>query len=149
MHAPHTWIVVADGAVARFYSLAGPAAKIEPALPYELRHPNPASRNQGTDHPGRVHESSGVARHAVEPRVDPHRESKRTFAREIAELLAVKTREKSFERLVIVAPPQMMGDLRAALDDATKACIKAEIAKDLTHLSAKELLDHLRAETML
>lgn len=149
MHAPHTWIVVADGAVARFYSLAGPAAKIEPALPYELRHPNPASRDQGTDHPGRVHESSGVARHAVQPRVDPHRETKRTFAHEIGELLAARAHENAFDRLVIVAPPQMMGDLRTCFDDATKARVKAEITKDLTHLSARELLGHLRAETML
>lgn len=146
MAAPNIWILVADGAMARFFAAAGRTAPLEPALPFEMRLPNPSTREQGTDKPGRVFESQGGTRHSVEPRVDLHREAKRTFAGEIADLLKEKTRENAFDELLLIAPPQMMGDLRSALDAPTKARVKGEVVKDLTKLSTTELHDYLVAE---
>jgi len=146
MKSPHIWIVVADGETARFFSAHGRTAKLEPGLPYELRMVNPPSREQGTERPGRGHESIGQLRHSVQPRVDPHREAKRTFAEEIAELLYGKTREDAYDELIIAAPPKMLGDLRDALDEKTKERVKAELHKDLTKLSPTELHAYLTAE---
>ena len=136
MTAPRIWILVADGQTAR----------LEPALPYEMRMPNPPTREQGAERPGRAYESSGKARHAVEPHVDWHREAKRSFAGELADLLGQKARDNAFDELVLIAPPQMMGDLRDALDGATKARVKTEVTKDLTQLTAIELHDYLTEE---
>ncbi|MEN6541023.1 host attachment protein [Parvibaculum sp.] len=146
MKPPHIWIVVADGETARIFSAHGRTAKLEPAIPYELRMVNPPSREQGTERPGRGHESVGQLRHGVQPRVDPHREAKRTFAEEIAELLHGKTRERAFDELILAAPPKMLGDLRDALDDKTRALVKAELHKDLTKLSPAELHAYLTVE---
>jgi protein required for attachment to host cells len=143
---PHIWIVVADGEAARFYSSRKRHEKLEPALPFEMRMPNPPTREQGASEPGRVFDSMGSARHSVQPHVDWHREAKRKFAEEIAELLAEKAREKAFDKLVLVAPPQMMGDLRAAIDSATKTLVIGEVVKDLTHLSPTELGSSFAAE---
>lgn len=146
MATPHIWVLVADGKTARVFSAQGRTSRFEPAIPFEMRLPNPSTREQGTDKPGRVFESQGGTRHSVEPRVDLHREAKRTFAEEIAALLKEKTREKAFDELLLIAPPQMMGDLRAALDGPTRARVKGEVVKDLTKLSPSELHDYLVAE---
>lgn len=146
MKPPRIWILVADGETARFYLAEGRTARLEPALPFEFRAPNPPAREQGTDRPGRVYESFGEAHHGVEPRTDLHREVKRKFAAEIADLLKTKARENVFDELVLIAPPKMMGDLRAALDERTRACVKTELAKDLTRLSPTELHTYLTAE---
>ena len=66
---------------------------------------------------GRSFESSGSAgdmRHAIEPRTDPHRELKRTSPTSSADMLDQRLTEKAYDRLVIVAPPKALGDLRAA-----------------------------------
>lgn len=146
MATPHIWVLVADGKTARIFSAHGRTDRLEPAVPFELRLPNPSTREQGTDRPGRVVESRGSARHSVEPHVDWHREAKRKFAEDIADLLKEKTRENAFDELLLIAPPQMMGDLRSALDEPTRARVKGEVVKDLTKLSPSELHDYLVAE---
>ena len=50
---------------------------------------------------------------------------------------------KAFDRLVIVAPPSALGDLRAALSAHMKPHIYAELNKDLTKTPAAELPQHL------
>jgi protein required for attachment to host cells len=139
MKRQHLWIVVADGETARFYEREGRLARFAPAMPFEMRMPNPPSREQGADAPGRAFESVGRTRHAIEPRVDRHREAKRSFARDVGEVLREKVRENAFDKLVLVAPARTMGDLRAEIDDATKQRLVGEVVKDLTHLSPTEL----------
>lgn len=146
MTAPRIWIVVADGETARIYSALGRTARLEQALPYELRMPDPPTREQGADKPGRVFDSHGAGRHAIQPHADWHREAKHQFAREIAELLKRKAQEDQFDELVVVAPPPVMGDLRKDFDEHTKARVKAEVTKDLTKLSPTELQDYLTRE---
>ena len=73
-------------------------------------------------------------RHAIEPRIDPHRELKRDFAKELAEMLDKRLSEKAFDRLVIVAPPKALGDLRAALSAQVKPLVYAELDKDLVKI---------------
>jgi protein required for attachment to host cells len=52
------------------------------------------------------------------------------LAHDIALLL--KERQHSYGRLVLVAPLQMLGDLRAALDESLHARVIAEVRKDFT-----------------
>ena len=61
--------------------------------------------------PVRVYESHGATRHGVEPKSDPHRELKRDFAQDIADVLDEDLSHKRFDRLIIVAPPMTLGDL--------------------------------------
>jgi protein required for attachment to host cells len=51
---------------------------------------------------------------------------------EIAEALYQMEHAHEFDELVVVAPPKMLGDLRAALHPEVTQCIVAEVAKDLT-----------------
>jgi protein required for attachment to host cells len=47
------------------------------------------------------------------------------------------------DRLVLVAPPQVLGDLRQALGAHGKGKLAGEINKDLTNLEAAELVIQL------
>ena len=77
------------------------------------------------------------------PRVDWHRFAKEQFARDVAAALEAAALKKLYEELVIVAPPQALGDLRQALGRHAKALVTGEIAKDLTNLPDHELPAHL------
>lgn len=57
----------------------------------------------------------GPGRSAIEAHSDPHRELKRKFAQQLADVLAHSLEKRSFAPLIIVAPPTALGDLRAAM----------------------------------
>jgi protein required for attachment to host cells len=143
MRKTTSWILIADGARARFLENHGPGTGLAPAPvpPQETRlH---ADREIYADRPGRVQESVGGAHHAVSRRVDWHRFEKEQFAERLARLLDEAAGAKRFDRLVLVAPPRTLGDLRAALAPATRAKVDGELDKDLTPLADHELPAHL------
>ena len=138
-----TWVLIADGARATVLANDGPGRGLRPAPPGEIEtelHPN---REIVSDRPGRVYESATSARHAVTPRIDWHRVEKVEFAQRLAQILDQAAREGLFHRLVLVAPPRTLGDLRAALDEKTLKLVTAEIGKDLTNTPPAELPAHL------
>jgi protein required for attachment to host cells len=143
-----TWILIADGAHARLFSNSGPGKGIEAVQGGVINGDHRPDHELVRDGLGRTFESSGSAgdmRHAIEPRVDPHRELKRTFAHELADMLDQRLAEKAYDRLVIVAPPKALGDLRAALSAHVKPLVYAELNKDLVKTPTAELPSHLGA----
>ena len=99
----------------------------------------PPTRDQGSERPGRVHDRFGPGRHAMEPKADWHRQDKTAFARSLAERLDSIARDGKADRFVLVAPPTMMGDLRAALSPHLRDMVTGEITKDLTHANPSEI----------
>lgn len=142
-----TWIVVADAAQVRMYTADAPGATLRavPGLEFHNTTVHGHSRDFGTDRPGRTHESVGGAHHGLEPRVDPHREVKRQFAKQTAHFLEQAARDSRYDRLVVIAPPAMLGDLRDALGRETQQRLAGEIAKDLTKQTLGEITQHLAA----
>ncbi len=139
-----TWIVVADGARARFLVNEGPGRGLSEALPEKTGAPLRPTREYGTDRPGRVFESADGARHAMEPRVDWHRFEKQRFARSVARVIDRGANDRSFDRLILIAPPKTLGDLRAVLGHASRDAVHGELAKDLTKVSIHDLPAHLK-----
>jgi protein required for attachment to host cells len=82
-------------------------------------------------------------RHANEPKFDPHRELKRSFAEHLAGTISGHLENAAFDRLIVVAAPVTLGDLRAAFSDAVKARITAEFDKDLTKIPNTEIAEIL------
>jgi len=138
-----TWFLIADAGRAFVYASTGWDRGLEPVTDSPMEGDNRPTRAVGTERPGRVHESADTARHALAPRVDWHRDNKRRFAAEVAEFLEDANQRDRFDRLVVVAPPAALGDLRAALSDAVRSRIVGELAKDLTKLPAADLPAHL------
>jgi protein required for attachment to host cells len=144
-----TWVLIADATRARVFENTGKGTGLTIVHDMTLDAELLPSHELGTDRPGRSFDSVGSGRHAMESPSDLHREQKRQFARRIAEAIEEQLVTKSFDRLVLVAPPVTMGDLRAALPDKVKTVVAAEVVADLTRTPASELPGHLAARLKL
>ena len=142
-----TWIVVADGARARFFTASDDGGKLVAAAAADMVAPmnrRPASALK-SDKPGRGYSSarSGM-RHALEPPHDYHKLEKHRFCAELAQALDTASAAKQFERLVLVAPRRSLGELRGLLSTQVKRQVGLEIAKDLTNLPPSRLWRQLQ-----
>jgi protein required for attachment to host cells len=124
-------VLVSDGRRARFLRNKGTAAHPELVLETTLDSDNPPTREQGTDRPGRSHAPDGRSRSAMEE-TDWHQQAEERFAAQVANLLYHMEHAHKFDELVMVAPPKMLGDLRARLHREVADCVIAEVAKDLS-----------------
>jgi len=143
MKPVRTWVVVADGAHAKVFEHSKAAKQLKLVRGMTFDTDLPANREILADRPVRSFESQGRARHAKEERTNPHRELKRAFAKKLAAALAEKHAGKRFERLVLVAPPKALGDLRGALTKAVHDTVVGELAHDLVKTPHGELAPHL------
>jgi protein required for attachment to host cells len=96
-----------------------------------------------SDRPGRPFDSADQGRHSKVPRTDPREVEKHRFADRLAAMLVEELNQGKFDRLVLVVPPRALGQLRDELSKPLRAKVSAELAKDLTHLPARELQEHL------
>jgi protein required for attachment to host cells len=143
MKPKRTWVLIADGGHAKVFQSEGPSSDLVLVEGMIFSADLPANRDILADRPGRVFESQGRARHAKENPSDPHRELKRAFAKKLAGVLEAKLAEKRFEKLVLVAPPVTLGDLRDALPKSVHSKVVAELAHDLVKTPHGELAGHL------
>jgi protein required for attachment to host cells len=143
MTARITWILIADGARARVLETVGIGHKLVPVDRMTFAVELPPSRELGAGRPGRTHESVGDTRHAVAAKTDPHRNLKRAFAHDIAAKLDAELPNAAFDRLIVIAPPVTLGDLRASFSKAVQSRVTDEVAKDLVKVPNKDLRSHL------
>ena len=141
MKSVTTWILIADGARARVLENTGPnkGLSAKEGLLFEGEHRPP--RDAEFDKPGRTFESVGALRHAKQPRTDPHDKLKSEFVSSVA--AALEENSDHFDRLVLVAPPATLGELRTALPRQVADKVTKEVGKDLTHTPNAEIGTHL------
>ena len=134
-----TWIAVMDGALARFYTLRrGEDGQVfeETAAPLSSRR---LARSR-SDKPGRGFAVGGL-RHAMGS--DPRKVDTGQFAREIASMLDAALAEKRYDRLVLVAPPRHLAELREHLTARVRETLAHQVPKDLTKLGTDALWEKL------
>jgi protein required for attachment to host cells len=131
-------VLVSDGRRARFLRNKGTPVNPELVLERALDSENPPTREQGTDRPGRAHSPDGRSRSAIE-QTDWHQRAEEQFASLVADMLYRMEHAQQFRDLVLVAPPKMLGDLRAKLHPEVADCLLAEVAKDLTNRPVSEI----------
>jgi protein required for attachment to host cells len=140
--AKTTWVAAADGGKAMIFVNDG--SDSAPALTILSKDEldNPSARQQGTDRPGR-RPDAGVGQRSALEATDWHELGKEQFVQDFAARLDRAAASGRFERLVLAAPPKVLGQLRAALSAATTQCIAAELGSDLTGLPVAEIERHL------
>lgn len=138
-----TWILIADGNRARIVKNDGPGLGIDALEDQLFESEHLRVGDIMADKPGRTYDSAGGGRHAMEYSTDPVRQDERAFAKSLIAKLEAGHRKGAYQQLVLVAPPQMLGDLRAELGDGLKAIVHAEVNKDLTHVPNGDLAGHL------
>jgi len=131
-------VLIGDGARALFLRNVG--NPLQPSLQVEnvFEQTNPASRDQGSDRPGRTFSSVGEGRSAYE-QTDWHQLGEDRFTAMIAEALYRMAHENRFNALVVVAPAKVLGNLRKAFHKEVADRITAEVPKDLTSHAIPEI----------
>jgi protein required for attachment to host cells len=139
------WVFVGDGQKALFLINEGDEKFPNLRRMSVWENPDPPSREQGTDAPGRAYSSVGGIRSAVEE-TDWHELEKERFAKSVAGRINQAALANAFGQIVIVAPPKILGDLRREFAKETETKIVAEIAKDLTNHTIAEIERLLTAD---
>ena len=134
----NTLILVGDGQKALFLRNRGTAQRVDLVVEQIFEQDNPATRDQGTDRPGRSIANPGAARSAMEE-VDWHHMAKERFASELAEALCRHAHANHFEKLIVIAPPKILGNLRKAFHAEVADRVVAEIPKQLTSHPISEI----------
>ena len=140
-----TWVLIADGEKALFLENLTDDADPNLHVWREDRHDNPANRDQAENRPGRM-KDTGLSKPAAQSgsdwstgnrsafaETDWHRLEKERFAQELADRLYRYAHGGRFARLVVVAPPKVLGDLRGKLHKEVADRVVAEIPKTLTN----------------
>lgn len=141
MHPPKTWVVAADDFQAHIFERKDghlkPVSDLQPA--------HDAKIEMGNGFTGRIGQmSSGVkARHKFEPSMGQSRQEELAFAHQIAILLNDAAARDAFEKLVVVATPQMLGFLRGEMTEKTRGRVAAEVNKEFANLPSPELQERL------
>ena len=147
MDKPVTWFVVADAGRAEAMVKRRGETGYDSVRSWENPDAHLKSHEMGEDRPGRAFDGLGPQRSAMEPRETPKEAAERDFARELAAALDAAVAGGEAQRIVLVAAPRLLGDLRPLLSRAVQGAIAGEHAKDYTTLPRAELfarLDELR-----
>lgn len=132
-HISHNALVlIGDGQKALFLRNKGTPQRLNLEVEQVLEQDNPATREQGTDRPGRSVGSVGTARRSAMEQSDWHYIAEERFAGAIAEALYRLAHSNRFDELVVVAPAKVLGNLRQAFHAEVTARIVGEISKELT-----------------
>ncbi|MDS9468895.1 host attachment family protein [Paracoccus sp. MBLB3053] len=140
-----TWILLADGEKAIFLVNEGDAQNLSLTVQREMSQDNPPDRDQSANRPGRQHQSVGPGRSAYED-TDWHELAKERFAGHLAEILYEKAHKSAFQRIVLIAAPQVLAELRVKMHKEVADRVVAEIPKVLTNHPLPEIESLLMAQ---
>ena len=141
------WVMVGDGKKALFLHNEGDHEILNLRRLDVEEQSNPATRDQGTDAPGRGH-SAGGTRFGSMGGTDFHQMEEDRFAAHVAERINAAARENGFKEIVIVAPPKCLAEIRRDLSADAKGRVVCEIPKDYTHHPIPEIERLLAAPAM-
>jgi protein required for attachment to host cells len=132
-----TWIVVAESANARIFSMdkrGAPWQEITDLIHVESRL---TQTELESDRPGRSNESHSAGSHAMEPRQNRKITEALVFARQIAEFLTLH--EQEFEHLILVCAPKFLGQLREKLGKSLNLKVSSEIDRNVVHYKVDKI----------
>lgn len=137
------WVVVADSAAAKIFSVAAPTAPLKEVE--TLEHPEARMRAQDieSDRPGRSFQSAGNMRHGMERSSDAKKQEAIAFAREVAARLESARLQNGLDKLILVAAPEFLGLLRDHLSAETRNLVQAEFDLNITGMKPRDIRAHL------
>lgn len=137
------WVLVAESSRAKLYSAENrqaPLIEVE-----DFVHPE-ARLHEGdlvSDQPGSDGGSVGQGRHVMDDKTTARESEKIDFARTLAHRLEAALKQKTFKRLVLIAPPTFLGLLRDNLSHEVMERVTGQIDKNLVQTPAAEIREHL------
>lgn len=145
MRIPHDALVlVADGRKSLFFRNEGDGEFLNLVVEDQRAHADLQDRELKSDAPGRAMNQIGGRQSTMEE-PDYHQIEEDRFARETAELLTKRVEQDGVDKLVVVAPPRTLAELRRHYGKAVEAKIVAEVDKDLVNHPVEKLEGVLKA----
>ena len=123
-------VLVTDGRKRLFFRNQGGADTLNLVVVGAAEDANPETRHHVTDSQGRA--SSPVSGGGALPSADAHEVEASRFAAETADELRRGALANEYQDLILVAPPQTLGQLRKSLHPEVEKRMRREIAKDVT-----------------
>lgn len=125
-------VLVGDGTKALFYRNKGDAEHPNLIVEDVLAGEAAPSREQGTDQPGRASSTGASQRSATMGETDWQQLEEARFAHDIADALYRDAHRGRYDKLVVVAPPKVLGELRKSFHKEVSERVIAEVNKTLT-----------------
>lgn len=132
------WVMVGDGKKALFLHNEGDDELLNLRRLDVEEKSNPATRDQGSDAPGRGHSPIGT-RGGSMGGTDFHQVEEDRFAAHVAGRINAAAHENGFKEIVIVAPPKCLAEIRRDLSPEAQRRVVCEIPKDYTHHPIPEI----------
>lgn len=126
-----TYVMVADSEKALFFENIGDTENPHLQVRRKEEQDNPPTREQAANRRGRFNDGPSVHRSAVDD-TDWHALAKERFADDLSEILYDQAYGRKFDEIVLVAAPQVLGDLRKKLHTEVESRVIAEVPKNLT-----------------
>ena len=142
MKQQERWVLVANASSARVFRMENMHKLTEVKA---FVHPESRLHEQDlvSSSPGRDTASTGMRRHAMEPKTSQKDHECQQFAKSLSEYLDDIRSKNNISQLVLIASPSFLGMLRQQLSAATQNLVTKEINKDLVHLATGDILQHL------
>lgn len=135
-----TWVLIADGEKALF--LENQTDGEDPYLKVvnKEEQDNSPNREQKANRTGRMPDTGQGQRSAMDD-TDWHELNKERFAADLADMLYERAHKGRFDHLVLVAAPNILGELRDQVHQEVQEKIIGEIPKTLTNHPLNEIED--------
>lgn len=140
-----TWVLVADGEKALFLENHTDGEDPYLKVVQKEEQDNPPNREQKANRAGRMPDGGEGQRSKVED-TDWHELQKERFAADLADMLYDRVHKGRFDRLVLVAAPNILGELRDQVHQEVSATIVGEIPKTLTNHPLHEIEDIVKQD---
>ncbi len=148
MKPTKTLVLLADDEKARLFENLGLGKGLQELEDFSAAVLD-ADRWRNADRPGRNSAMKGVGQHAFDTAEAEHDNAQAAFSKLVLEETLRHFDKGSYERFVLVAPPKMLGVLRAGLAPSLKQALVVDIAKDYLKLTPDEVVKHLASEIVL
>lgn len=137
-----TWLIVADNSKARIFTVDSHMGPIEEIGSISHDEARLHEQEMTSDLPGRGNNKGGAG-HAYQDEISPKDQENINFAKQIANELDAARKGGKFKQIMLVAAPGFLGNLRNQLSAQTQKMACFELAKNISHLNAKEIREHL------
>ena len=141
-----TWVLIADGEKALFLENQTDAEDPYLKVVSQQSQENPKDIDQSANRPGRMNAPGGAGPRSAFEDTDWHELAKDRFAADLADELYKQVHAGRFERIVLVAPPHILGELRNHLHQEVANKVVGEIPKTLTNHPVDQIEKIVKAD---
>lgn len=135
-----TWVIAADPTLGR-------VIEIEDDAPAEVcsfaRQEDAGADIDELSKPSKSLETVDGERQAVSVELEPDEPQRIAFTRQIGDYVEHARRDHRFEKLVLVADPKVLANLRKELSNETRKLVSSEVSKNVARQNIEEIRSYL------